>query len=190
LAHVLCSTVWKMYCSRVAPVVLGDPKRILYCMTESHTVWIKSPFSCSSFKLKYHNLPTPVDTQKFILLKDLGFGAEGRVWMVCSTSGMVGALKFRHAAINNETLEESLQKLREEVDNWQQLYGKGWMVQAGGVMGLLMPYARPISVPSTSYSKADAEAAIKKAVVEIAKKGYIYDWKDEGGEGEAVESER
>lgn len=83
-------------------------------MDEEKCYWVKSPFRDPKFTLNYHTPPTKQYT-KFILLKDLGFGAEGRVWMVCSTAGHVGALKFRHDSTDNGIATDELQQ---EARNW------------------------------------------------------------------------
>jgi hypothetical protein len=137
-------------------------------MTADSCYWVESPFRSPSFTLKYQQLPT-ANAKKLILLKDLGFGAEGRVWLVCSTTGRVGALKFHHVQLEGKHDDS----ITAEFHNWQNIYQMGRIVQAGGYKALLMPYARPLSIPSMSYSQDDAKFAVQQAVYNLAKQHSI-----------------
>ena len=52
--------------------------------------WGKLP---PDIKLDYSKMPSTA-AKSFYLLQDLGAGAEGRVWLGCSSGGKVVVLKF------------------------------------------------------------------------------------------------
>lgn len=103
---------------------MKDPQRDLLCMTKNEFFWIKSPFTTPDFKLRFHK-PPEKGSRHLILLKDLGFGTEGRVWMVCCPSGFVGALKFQHTVPTQKGLVPT--KLHVEANNWQIVCGEGML---------------------------------------------------------------
>lgn len=133
---------------------------MLWCISEHAPFWVRSPFNKPDFKLSYKSTPTKKN-KRLILLRDLGHGTSGRVWMVYSTSGKVGALKFLQAATNK--------KLHKELSNWNRLYGKGFLAKLKGYVGLLMLYARPLNETSNSYSSESASREIKDTVYAFVK---------------------
>jgi RIO-like serine/threonine protein kinase len=64
----------------------------------------------------------PRTARDFILLEDLGYGADGRVWKAGTQQGEVCVLKFAHAR-PHETSKQRKARLQEECDNWKVVWG-------------------------------------------------------------------
>lgn len=87
----LLSIIQKMYCSPHDPVAeISNIRPYIILNNES---WQWGKVAWKSNKLNRHKLPSQ-SCKKYILLKDLRGGADGRVWMACSSSGLVCVLKF------------------------------------------------------------------------------------------------
>ena len=96
-------------------------------------------------KLQWSRVPR---AKNLLLLEDLGVGHSGRVWLVCSKSGLVGVLKFSVAepkkAWTGALDDFREQKLQTELKWWKQIYpelGQMCSVQKfAGCWTLLMPH--------------------------------------------------
>jgi len=101
-------------------------------------------------KLNCCRLPT---APRLILLQDLGFGKDGRVWKACSASGLCCVLKFSHNldARAQQDGRTPLQRLEIERSYYEQTGEEARVVFLGGNPALQLPYFTPLdlSVPET-----------------------------------------
>ena len=106
----------------------------------------------------------PGQTKKFYLLKPLGTGIEGLVWLACSGSLKVCAIKFYHKS----TLKSKAEK---EAEMWKKLgFTKSRCVTLQSRVCLIMPYVKPCShiIFSDFYEMA------KTAIVDLSKKNLCH----------------
>ena len=98
------------------------------------------------------------NSQNFILLQDFKGGADGRVWLACSTSGRVCVLKFHH--LNNT------EKLAQEAEIWKIAWNIESVVvkQVGGQQALVMPLVKSC----TELDKKDK--VIKECAIDAIEK--------------------
>ncbi len=186
LVSVLGSILLKMCSSPHDKVELIDPNRPYIIMSKDQWRWAKMKFK-PSFSLKYRNPPRR-DTNTFILIADFRGGAHGRVWMVCSTSGRVGVIKFPQG--REDVMKEpeigvalAIKRLKEERDHWRNIWGFGKegcrIVTLCGQRALLMPYVKPVITsgqrrPEIDSIPSEVLSPVKKALHKMASKGLCH----------------
>eukprot|EP00026_Physarum_polycephalum_P003714 Phypoly_transcript_03728.p1 GENE.Phypoly_transcript_03728~~Phypoly_transcript_03728.p1 ORF type:complete len:327 (-),score=33.20 Phypoly_transcript_03728:58-1038(-) len=87
----LVSVIQKMVWSPFNPVL--ELSNIRSYITLDDMSWYWSTVTWKTTTLNRHRTPN-ANTRQFVLLRDLRGGADGRVWMACTTSGLVCVLKF------------------------------------------------------------------------------------------------
>ena len=118
-----------------------------------------------------------------LLLEDLGVGRSGRVWLVCSASGLVGVLKFSVVTGMGERLEDLRKKhVESELERWKEIYpdlGKMCRVQKfAGHWALLMPY---LCAPKRNEASVNRiEQTLRKHFVEKNLKHEDVAWRNIG----------
>ena len=164
LFRLLASAVWKMWESRRVP--LPDPfdrlnERTLLKFTRDSFFWGR--VGKAGVKPQWDVVPTGRASSLFAV-EDLGHGAEGRCWLVCSQAGRVAVLKF----FRKHDAEKARAAAETEKQHWDQIYpALGKMVKAeqwGGHWALVMPHL--------SQSVTRDEAALK-AVRATLKEDYV-----------------
>lgn len=89
LIPLLTQVLLKMYYSPMGPVRLADHERCYIELSETSWTWRRISFD----RLNFSKFPTSAATC-FLLLYDFRGGADGRVWLACSTTGRVCVIKF------------------------------------------------------------------------------------------------
>lgn len=184
LVSLLCSVLHKMAASPVAPVQLVDRDRPYIVLDADEWTWttLELPKGVRAERfLDYTRMPTRA-AGRFLLLRDLHGGADGRVWMVCTTSGLVGVIKFGQPR-DGEDREQRRQRLEKEAEVWRQV----WQLHEVRVVtlahepALLMPYVEPVE--SMEDGRRPSEAAVRAAAAHMANAGYCHldlDWRHVG----------
>jgi hypothetical protein len=145
--NVVGSALWKMSAAETDQTKVG-PGQMVIQVTQSSFFWCKRPVATFVDRLQWTKVPR---AKNLLLLEDLGVGHSGRVWLVCSASGLVGVLKFSVAEPPNGWLGDlqttrnfQKEKLETELKWWKKIYpelGKMCRVQKfAGFWALLMPH--------------------------------------------------
>lgn len=92
LPAVLASVVVKMRFAEVHPVAEISNSRPYIVMEPEAWYWKNVQWKPAA-KLDRHNMPKS-NCKQLVLLRDLRGGADGRVWMACTTRGRVCVIKF------------------------------------------------------------------------------------------------
>ncbi len=174
LVAMLCSALHMMVDSPIESVALVDRNRPYIVLDKDQWTWgkleLKEGVRPESF-LKYSLMPTR-RAEKFLLLRDLRGGKYGRVWMVCTTSGRVGVIKFSHSE-KDDTQELRRQQLEKEGEVWRHVWKQPdvRVVTLNREPALLMPYVEPVE-SITDEARKPSAAAVRAAVTEMANAGY------------------
>ena len=123
-------------------------------------VWCDLP---STVVIDYHSFPS-AKTDSFFLLRDLGKGSCGRVFLVCNSGGKALVAKFfllkndeahraRESAYVRQQqrtllLEERKSEAEMEMENWTNVYGGKYdvrMIKLHRHWCLLLPYFDPLT---------------------------------------------
>jgi hypothetical protein len=170
LPRALCSVLLKMYSSPYCEVKLLDLNRPYIVIDGSQWSWSTFLF-CNSPDtfLNYSRIPTK-QSSKFILLRDLRAGADGRVWMACTEAGLVGVLKFpKHNDLAQADLEATV---------WREVWGQAGAraVSLANHAALLMPYVEPVTLDADGKPTELflIETAVRTAVQRMAEAGYCH----------------
>jgi hypothetical protein len=136
--------------------------------------WASVPFSKNNIEsfLNYSNMPTH-QSNKFILLRDLHGGADGRVWLACTTYGLVGVLKFGQLKDKEDDLTKVKIRLEGEAKLWRDVWKQKnvRVITLAGDHALLMPYVT--EVDSNQINKSTIlRDAVQSAVRQMATAGY------------------
>jgi len=102
--------------------------------------------------LTYSGFPS-AQSKTFFLLRDLGIGAEGAVWLACNSSGKLCALKIFKVS-KDKGLEIS-QRIQLDVKIWKNVWKlKAFSTDfaAGAAKGLIMPHVKIYSDPNDIIS--------------------------------------
>jgi len=126
LPMLLISVMHKMNMSPINPVVEIDKHRSYIFMNREQWMWKK--ITWKKAVLNRHKLPLPSASQ-FVLLKDLSGGLDGRVWMACTTSGLVCVFKFANI-FPLDTPSHQQSRLEHEIEFHKKM-GVEWIWQAG-----------------------------------------------------------
>jgi len=111
------------------------------------------------------------------LLKDFRGGADGRVWLVCSTAGNVGVIKFSQNPDRNKGRED----LNNEASHWERVWNIPCrVVTLGGDPALLMPYIKPVFEPQNPSQKfsdlpEESRQEIEQAISHMASLKLVHD---------------
>lgn len=90
LVPMLMTMVLKMLHAPREEIPILDKRRRYIVLTESSLYW---DGLAGVANLDFSRMPSRAATQLF-LLEDMRAGADGRAWLVCSSTGRVGVLKF------------------------------------------------------------------------------------------------
>lgn len=143
LIKILASTLMKMNNTPGSiPTTLIDSIRNRYYiqLNERTYDWIKLP--ADGIVLSYE--PPPKQTRKYYLLQDYHGGADGRVWLACSTTGKLVVIKFgsRRGGLTEVDITT---RLEQEAEYWRHCYGltsSSVRVETlNSLPALLMPFA-------------------------------------------------
>eukprot|EP00026_Physarum_polycephalum_P010563 Phypoly_transcript_10729.p1 GENE.Phypoly_transcript_10729~~Phypoly_transcript_10729.p1 ORF type:complete len:278 (+),score=20.34 Phypoly_transcript_10729:172-1005(+) len=103
IMRLLVSVIRKMYCSPFEAVAEISLERSYITIIKDSWFW--STVNWRTRVLNRHKFPY-VGAKKFVLLRDLRGGADGRVWMACTTSGIACVLKFAKLSFTSFATEE------------------------------------------------------------------------------------
>ena len=114
LAVALTSVLKKMNKSAeiVDPVPLVSPTRAYIVLTEKKS-WIWR----NGLKVELNLMPPTRTTKSFYLLRDFHGGADGRVWLACSSAGNIAVIKFQRRLHETQTGDEK-SNVDKEVQMW------------------------------------------------------------------------
>lgn len=175
LITVVCSALHKMSASPIEPVQLVDRARPYILLDQEEWTWttleLKEGVRTERF-LQYSRMPTKAAT-RFLLLQDLHGGADGRVWMVCTTSGLLGVIKFGQPR-EGEDRDQRRQRLEVEGEVWRQVWHQQEVrvVTLAREPALLMPYVKPVE--SMDAASRPSDAAVQAAAQQMAFAGYCH----------------
>lgn len=179
---MLCSVLHKMAASPVADVPLVDCQRPYIVLDESEWTWttLHLPKGVRADRFLNHACMPTRQAGSFLLLRDLYGGADGRVWMVCTTSGLVGVIKFGQPRESEDRAQRG-KRLEEEAQVWRDVWQQHdvRVVILAGEPALLMPYVQPID----AVGQRPPETAVREAAACMAKAGYCHldlDWRHVG----------
>jgi len=159
LIPTLISVILKMFHSPHDPVPLVDLKRSYISVTETSWFWIGS--LPKEFTLKFSKMPTAA-AKSLILLRDLRGGAHGRVWLACSTTGLVCVIKFP---------KRKVEELARELEIWTSVWKLPATLQRWNKeMALRMPFVCPC--PEASRADPEVKSAVTAAVKLLAKHNW------------------
>ena len=106
-----------------------------FLLTENSYYWVTCPWKIEKPTLNNDEMP-PGNTKQFYLLKPLGKGIESLVWLACSRSLKVCAIKFYRKSILK----------RNEAEMWKKLGFTGSRcITLQSRVCLIMPYVKPCS---------------------------------------------
>jgi hypothetical protein len=112
--RMLQSVIFKMYGSPINPVGELSASRPYIVLTEDSWNWRKIRWEVSNVNC---NQVPRADSKEFILVRDLRGGADGRVWMACTKSGIACVLKFaKLKGPYKKDYKEATKKLNDEVN--------------------------------------------------------------------------
>ena len=119
-------------------------------------------------------MPT-LQAKRFILLRDLNGGADGRVWFACTLSGLVGVLKFGQLKDKDDNLSKAKERLEGEAKLWRDVWNQKdvRVISLAGDHALLMPYVKAIDLEQVKQSP-ELSAAVHSAIKEMASAGYYH----------------
>jgi hypothetical protein len=151
-----------MYYSPIIPSPLLSKDKVYIKLDQEGWCWVT--FHNSVTALDYENFPTKRATS-FLLLSDFKGGADGRVWLACSTSGKVCVIKFYN---HGHTLKDI--KLAHSI--WQTVWKKqARIVTLTRKNALLMPY---VCILDEHERNEEHTVAAKAAVDEMVKYGFSH----------------
>lgn len=121
-----------------------DSNRPYIVLDEHAWTWQRVSWP-QGFKLNRRKLPT---ASRLILLQDLGFGKDGRVWKACSLNGLCCVLKFAHhidAESSRNDRRTPLQRLEHECANYHKTVHSARVITLGGNPALQLPHYRDLN---------------------------------------------
>ena len=177
--NLVGSALWKMNETSMDVSRIGEGQMVIQ-VTEETFFWCKRPKAAAIDKLQWARVPR---AKNVLLLEDLGVGRSGRVWLVCSASGLVGVLKFSVVTGMGERLEDLRKKhVETELEGWKEIYpdlGKMCRVQKfAGHWALLMPH---LCAPKRNEASVNRiEQTLRKHFVEKNLKHEDVAWRNIG----------
>jgi hypothetical protein len=171
LIPLLVKVMLKMYYMPMDPVSLIGRECFIEISNESWA-WRRRIFT----ELNYMQFPTR-KAKSFLLLHDFRGGADGRVWLACSSAGRVCVIKFYYGEKDLRT------KIALECKIWHDV----WKLPARKLtlynkQILMMPFVVSLSKQEVIQS-VDYLEAVKVAVKAMAEQHYCHDdllWKHVG----------
>jgi hypothetical protein len=163
LIPLLTKVLLKMYYSPMIPVKLVDDRRCYIELSENSWAWRSKSFA----GLNFSNFPTAA-ASCLLLLYDFRGGADGRVWLACSTSGRVCVIKFY-----NDHWKSS------DIDRECSLWNDLWNLPARTItlcskLALIMPFVVSLAEDEVRNS-SDHLAAVMLAIRNLSEKHYYHD---------------
>jgi hypothetical protein len=169
--------------------------RVYPRVDETCCVWVKTP---ESLRANAREFPQNRDTTPFLLLTPLGQGSAGKVFLACTSSGLLCAVKLyipdRSTRYSHEDREQDMMQRMEEkgkrrdleFDRWKTLYGRSGSgkrqktgsefskfrkTKLNGLPALLLPYGKQLE---TAQERWDAIGEIREMLEHFAENGYSY----------------
>ena len=131
---LIITTIYKMYQTKVLTTAEISSSKVYFLLTHDSRFWVTCPWKDTD-TLNYDEMPS-TNTNQFYLLKPLGKGIQGVVWLACSKSLKVCAIKFYHSS-DRVTAEY-------ETQMWKKLgFTKSRCIQLQKRVSLIMPYVKP-----------------------------------------------
>ena len=136
LLQLIVSAIKKMY-TFVHPIhgaKLISMSRKYTVLTPDTWIWVSSPFSTGA-ALDYSKMPHH-KTKNFFILKPIGKGLNGKVWLACSKQLEACAIKIKQC---KDPLKEK-EEAEEEANKWTLLgYNRSRAVRLNGKYAIVMP---------------------------------------------------
>ena len=174
---LIVTTIHKMLQTMVLTTAQISSSKVYFQLTEKSWHWVTCPWKDAD-TLKYDEMPS-TNTKKFYLLKPLGRGIQSSVWLACTKSLKVCAVKFYHAkhiAVKDVAMKEETM--------WKTLgFTKSHFATLQNRDCLIMPYMKPCSqiILHGFYdmAKTAIEELSKKQLyhndIKIENMGYYFD---------------
>ncbi|PRP73993.1 hypothetical protein PROFUN_16346 [Planoprotostelium fungivorum] len=166
LPNLLMTTILKMYKSPYDATLLDPEKRMFLVLNKEHYYWTSSPFRSKKrlSDVTYGAIPQK-DTETLILLEDLRYGLEGRVWAACSLGGVGCVIKFIRRTKDGEIVLQ--EKIQEEADMWWKANEmRARVVQLGGRSAVMMPRVKRYQ----NWKAAETPALVRELVKDVVTK--------------------
>jgi len=162
LPGLLASVLAKMNASPHDDVNEIDLNRPYIVLDEKSWSWERIKWR-SGLQLNRSRFPT---ASRLILLQDLGFGKDGRVWKACSASGLCCVLKFSHRLDANAAPDgrTPLQRLEKERAHYSQTGEEARVIVLGGNPALLLSFFVPLDFTVPEYREL-ARVALRNVIV-------------------------
>ena len=110
--NLVGSALWKMNDAEFCADRIEAAQMVIQ-VTEDTLYWCRRPDAAKNENLQWTKVP---NASRLLLVEDLGVGSSGRVWLVCSSSGLVGVLKFCILEFEQNS------HLEKELERWRLLY--------------------------------------------------------------------
>lgn len=128
----------------------------------------------------------PLTANKFYLLSPLGSGANGKVWLACTTGKQICAIKFAHHredSIEESTSQQTVRRstLADEANAWNvaqpEIGGRVRTLRLDGNEAIVMPYIpqRPQTKNTTIDLTLEERDAVTAAVTAFARQRRRHD---------------
>jgi len=160
LPGVLASVLAKMNASPHDDVKEIDSNRPYIVLDQNTWTWARIKWR-SELRLSRHRLPT---ASSLILLQDLGFGKDGRVWKACSASGFCCVVKFSHRIDKAVILQSPLDRLEIEMGYYKQTDEDARIIYLDGNPALQLLYFSPLDLTVRENAQM-AKAALRDVIV-------------------------
>ena len=173
IPKLLTSIIYKMYKSpwSNSTKIHNDPSRPVIVLTPDQWQWKKSPLPEI---LSYDKVPNSNNT-RFLLLQDLGQGADGHVWLATSESGCVCVLKFPKGSFGATSTKLDAQ-IEAEHKNW--IEAQPWIANKIRIVSLLQK--KVLMMPFVTLFKEKPHESfvlekVKSAIGVLAKNGIVHE---------------
>jgi hypothetical protein len=170
LSCIIQSVLLKMYNSPYDMVAEISNDRPYIVLTQETWTWAKVQWKAQT--LNRRKLPSSSATQ-FILLRDLRGGADGRVWMACTPSGLTCVLKFARfgewAQRSPSAIEDATKRLKHEQEMYNSAGITTRLVTLGQRPALLIPHFSPVD-----FHDPDSRELVTTAVRALAVEKRIF----------------
>jgi hypothetical protein len=177
LTSTILSVITKMYNSPF-DTVLELSNNLPYIILQRDTwYWRKVNWGTDPV-LNRHKMPAK-SCKSYILLQDMRGGEDGRVWVACSTKGLVCVLKFgaidAAAAMSAELLSAAMEQARAKLEHEQLNYIRqaddivSHVITLGGRPVLMMRHYTPVD-----FSNANSRKEVIHSVKELAAKRKLF----------------
>ena len=135
---LIVTTMYKMYQTKFLTTAEISSSKVYFLLTPDSWFWVTCPWKDTD-TLNYDEMPS-TNTKRFYLLKPLGRGIQSVVWLACSKSLKVCAIKF----YNMGTSDKEIAKY--EALMWNELgFANSRCTKLQKRVSLIMPYVKPCS---------------------------------------------